>query len=156
MNQKKLKSLLRYEPETGLFYWLVARQRVKAGAQAGYLNKKGYTRIKVDGKLYRAHRLAYLYMTGFWPEPEVDHKDGDKSNNRWRNLRPATSSQNKYNTPARNKLGVKGVYPSGEKFQVLLRENGKAGYFGTFDTIEQAEIVSLEHQKRLHGEFQCS
>ena len=155
MNQERLKSLLRYEPETGEFTWLVAKgNRAKAGDVAGCLDN-GYTRIKVDGKQYRAHRLAFLYMTGSMPKI-VDHWDRDPSDNRWSRIRPATNGQNVCNQPARNVLGVKGVYPNGKKFMVRLKKNGQKLYFGTFETLEQAAAVSLEHQKRLHGEFQCS
>ena len=88
MNQEKLKSLLRYDPETGLFCWLVAKaHNVKAGAQAGSPNAKGYIVIRIDGMNYRAHCLAYLYQTGFWPEHRAVHIDRNTSNNRWSNLR---------------------------------------------------------------------
>ncbi len=157
LTQERLKSLLNYDPEMGVFYWLVAKgPRMKAGDIAGGRNTDGYIRIKIDGKRYGAHRLAFLYMEGLWPKHHVDHKYRDPGDNRWQNLRPATDSQNKYNRLGWNELGVKGVYPSGKKFRVRLAENGERKCFGTFDTLEQAAIVSLQHQIRIQGEFQCS
>ena len=156
LTQEKLKTLLHYEPETGEFTWLVAKgSRAEAGDVAGYRTKEGYIYIGVDGRLYGAHRLAFLYMTGSWPEHQVDHKDRDPGDNRWSRIRPSTNGQNNCNKPTRNKLGVKGVYPSGEKFQVQFKENGQMKCFGTFETLAEAKAVSLQQQTRIHGEFQC-
>jgi|ERR1700720_213694 len=99
---ERLRERLSYDPESGIFTWRVAvgcaRCRRKPGDLAGRLLDRGYRQIKIEGRQYLAHRLAVHYMTGAWPEHEVDHRDLDKSNNRWDNLRAATSSQNKSNT----------------------------------------------------------
>src|SRR6266852_2833677 len=116
--QEFLKSILHYEPETGAFIRLSVRNpRHRLGETAGRIDAKGYIIIEINGKSYRAHRLAWFYMTGKWPEDEIDHKDLNKSNNAWLNIREATNQQNKYNrSPTiKNKLGIKGVHLKGNK-----------------------------------------
>lgn len=119
---RKLRGVLKYMPRKGVFIWLVHRQsyggKVKPGAVAGTYSEdsKGAKRvnIKVDGKYYKAHRLAFLFMTGKWPprKLDVDHADGDGFNNKWTNLRPATRGQNNHNNHrirSDNKSGKAGV-----------------------------------------------
>src|SRR5690348_8900862 len=102
LSQAHLKELLRYDPETGKFFWLVrARRRSRIGDEAGSDHGQGYIEIGIEGRRYLAHRLAWFYMTGEWPPEMVDHKDLCRSNNRWANLRLATHGQNVQNTPAR-------------------------------------------------------
>lgn len=93
ITQTRLKELFRYRPETGLFYRLTSRGGFKVGTVAGSSHKDGYKHIYIDGKHYLCHRLAFLYMTGEMPE-FVDHKDRDRSNNKWDNLREATQRTN--------------------------------------------------------------
>lgn len=132
-----LRELLEYDQETGEFFW---RRR-----RAGSYNKIGYLTIGIGGTKYYGHRLAHLYMTGEWPEYEVDHKDGTTSNNRWNNLRPATSQQNKQNRPinSNNKSGFKNViylptkYPE-RPWVGKIMVNRKSIYVGHFATPAQA------------------
>lgn len=101
-----------YEPESGNFYWTEDVGKVKKGNVAGSYNSKiGYWQTRYKGVLYYNHRLAYLAMTGGWPEEHVDHIDSDKSNNAWKNLRAATHRQNVSYKPApsNNTSGQKGV-----------------------------------------------
>ena len=82
---------LRYDPNTGLFHWRITKQRAKTGAVAGTTNKDGYVKIRFEGtggKAYYAQRLVWLYCHGFVPSVEIDHEDGNRSNNRLNNLRP--------------------------------------------------------------------
>src|ERR1043166_2099295 len=107
-----LRELLRYDAETGEFRWEKRMSRsVRAGDVAGVTDRDGYRRITIAGRIYPAHRLAWLYMTGTWCSVLVDHRDGDPSNNRWDNLRRATVSQNNANRRLHrnNKCGFKGV-----------------------------------------------
>src|SRR5258706_15140940 len=103
IKHKRLLEVLTYDPETGQFF--------KRDKVAGHLNSKGYRRIFIDGRHYRAHRLAWFYMRRRWPRREVDHINGDRDCNKISNLRLATSSQNGHNKPPskRNKSGFKGV-----------------------------------------------
>lgn len=79
----RVDSLLSYDSETGKFHWRVPRGRARAGSEAGFLDKcSGYFLIQIDGKQYRAHRVAHLLMTGHWPEGEPDHENLDKADNR--------------------------------------------------------------------------
>jgi hypothetical protein len=96
LTQARLRALLKYDPETGVFRWLVASRNARAGDVAGsrYKNARQRTsiRIWVDGREYKAHQLAWLYMTGVRPK-RVDHADRDGTNNTWENLQSCTSSQ---------------------------------------------------------------
>jgi hypothetical protein len=113
LDHSRLLALLSYDPQTGIFIWRCNRPGgVKAGAQAGYVHKKlGYVLIGIDGEVFLGHRLARFYMTGSWPPEETDHRDLRKSNNKFDNLREATSLQNKGNrtTICSNTSGVTGV-----------------------------------------------
>ena len=123
LTQARLRKLLHYEPTTGLFTRRVAAgSRGKAGSVAGALSH-GYITICVDGKQYRAHRLAYLYMEGAWPPNMIDHRDTCPSNNVWTNLRPATRSENMLNSSARktNKLGQKNISKTRYSYQVRVQ-----------------------------------
>src|ERR1019366_2534525 len=109
ITQQRLLELLHYEPSNGQFTWKVHRHRCRPGAIAGCREDLGYIRIGVDGCYYRAHRLAFLYMTGQFSKGEVDHMNLDKSDNRWANLRAATRSENMGNQkrPSHNTSGIK-------------------------------------------------
>lgn len=142
LNQKYLKSLLNYDPETGVFTWLVSRGPIKAGATAGSPDSKGYIRVKIDQKLYGAHRLAFLYMTGEWPEESVDHIDGNIKHNSWSNLRDVSLSGNSKNQKLRsdNLSGVPGVGWREEKgkWRARIHYEGKEVTLGHFLTKEEA------------------
>ena len=154
ITQDRLKGVLRYDPETGLFTWLVATgRRMRVGSVAGTLNSGGYIRIAVDGKIYRAHRLAFLYMTGEWPQDQVDHRDTDRTNNRWLNLRPASNSQNSANKRATSLSGYKGVYKNGVGYAAQITVAGKNIYLGQFHTPEQASEAYAAAANDMHGEF---
>lgn len=99
MTQDELQKLLNYDPYSGVFTWKQYRNQLALkGGIAGNIRPDGYIQIKVKGKLYLAHRLAWLYVTGKWPSMDIDHIDGGRRNNRFSNLREATRSENKHNT----------------------------------------------------------
>jgi hypothetical protein len=157
LTQERLKQLLDYSPDTGLFYWRVDRGGIKAGSIAGARRESGYITISVDSRLYRAHQLAWLWMTGRWPAQFVDHKDMQKDNNRWANLREATKSQNQMNTrlQSNNTTGHKGVtwFKQYGKYQVMVWKNRKAHFIGYFETLEEAATARNTAAERIHGEF---
>jgi hypothetical protein len=149
-----LRRLLDYEPQNGTFRWRVTRgPRSKVGQVAGGIDDKGYLQIGIDGWQYRGHRLAHLWMTGEWV-PEIDHRDRDRANCRWTNLRASTRSQNQVNTVARpSKLGIKGVSERGGRFRAQIRFNGHRNYLGTWPTAEQAAAAYAKAAIELHGDF---
>jgi hypothetical protein len=157
LTQFRLKELLRYEPKTGQFFWQVDKSTTKTGDRAGSMNDNKYEQIDVDGKKYKSHRLAWLYVYGYFPE-RLDHKNRNKSDNRIANLREATRSQNGANSKVQrtNHTGLKGVTQHGRGWQACVGHVGKRVYLGTFDTKKEAHIAYCEAAERLYGEFFCS
>jgi hypothetical protein len=123
-----------------------------AGKPAGR-NRRGYIDISIDGHRYLGHRLAWLYMTGAWPEKEIDHINCNPSDNSWRNLRQATRRQNMCNTRAR--AAYKGVTWSikSRKWQAGIKTGGKFYYLGLFDDPRTAHAAYCEAAIRKYGEF---
>ncbi len=155
INRCALVRLLRYNPKTGLFTWRIDRGAVKAGAVAGCLTRQGYVQIRIDDISYSAHRLAWLYCYGVWPENELDHKDGRKANNRFTNLRPATTQQNKHNqrkAHSRSSTGLLGVVPRKDgKFLAKLKVKGKRRIVrGPFKTAIEAHLAYVEIKRSNH------
>jgi hypothetical protein len=155
LSQERLKEVLHYDPATGDFTWLVSRHHSRVGRRAGSLQSNGYVHVKVDCGTYGAHRLAWFYMTGEWPDDQIDHIDRDKANNRWENLRPATNLQNIANRGSWSKSGFKGVYkPIGRNdYRTEIRINGKRKLLGYFKTPEEAHAVYVKAANDVHGEF---
>lgn len=152
ITQQRLKELLRYYPEAGNLVWIQSRGTQKEGSLAGTVNK-GYLLIKIDGKKYAAHRLAFLYQTGSIPGCDVDHIDGNKLNNSWVNLREATRQQNAQNAKVNilNAIGVKGVRCLKDTKRYQVRICNKS--YGCYDDLELAEFVAQEVRRKLHGEY---
>lgn len=141
LTQDYLKSVLHYDPETGEFTNLTQRgPNVKIGAKAGTLDSYGYYTIGICGSNHKAHRLAWLYMTGELPENDIDHINGAPGDNRFCNLRAVTRQENMLNKGPQinNYLQVRGVYPEGSKFRAEIRRNGTRIYLGMFNSIEEA------------------
>src|SRR5882724_4870795 len=99
ITQKRLKELLVYEPDTGLFRWRIKHGKVHVGQIAGTKSPRGHITLHLDYKYYKAHRLAWLYMMGKFPKHQIDHKDCNPGNNIFINLREASNSQNHMNSP---------------------------------------------------------
>lgn len=161
ITQEYLKSILHYDPDTGIFTWRNDRVKgIKAGDIAGGLNGKGYVRIWILGKKYMAHRLAWLYITGKWPNEETDHKNRIRNDNRFTNLREATKNQNQHNASKRrdNKTGVKGVsYQKKENnFKAQIQTNGEGIYLGCYATLKEAATAYRNASIELHGEYRCA
>jgi hypothetical protein len=109
VSAERLKEVLSYNAESGSFRWRCAKGRVGAGQIAGAIDAYGYRVIRVDGRLYKAHRLAWLYAYGGWPCGLLDHINRMPGDNRLCNLREATQSENMHNANRRSKSGVPGV-----------------------------------------------
>ena len=161
LTQERLKELLSYHPETGAFTWRVPQGRwghMPAGRRAGWRQgKHGYWYVVLDGTRYLMHQLAWLYTYGVWGIPEIDHRDGDGSNNRILNLRVATRAQNTENTGIRsdNTSGVKGVrfHKRSGLWNARVQHGGVCHSLGYFKTIEEAKKARMAGAERLHGEF---
>lgn len=156
LTRERLKELFDYDPDTGIFTRRMSRcGNWPAGSKAGGLTKYGHVRINIDGRLYLASNLAWLWMTGDWPEKMVDHKDNNHSNDRWANLRLATNAQNQWNRKKNinNSTGYKGVFRSGGRFRSQVSVNGKKHYLGYFDTAELAHAARQQFAEIRHGEF---
>ena len=156
---KRLQEALNYNSETGVFVWLIWRGygAPAAGSIAGSFDAKGYLTIQIDGRHYKAHRLAVLYMTGEWPIHEVDHWNTDKADNRWKNIREATHAQNQMNRPRQrnNKSGFKGVSWDAQmkRWRAYIGSNSRHHHLGFFDTPEAAHAAYVTVAKNKFGKF---
>lgn len=151
---KLLRTLFHYDPATGIFTNRVARKRARPGQPAGCLVKTGYVMIGIGGRLYRAHRLAWLYMTGEWPSERLDHKNRIRSDNRFCNLREVTNAKNMQNvaTPhADNATGFLGVSRHGSGFRAQIMSEGRYVSLGTFRTAELASQAYWRAKEMLHA-----
>ena len=158
LTQKRLKELLCYDPDSGIFTHKVYRgNQVLAGSIAGRPSGDGHLSTQIDGKEYLLHRLAWLYIHGCFPPHQIDHRNLMKADNRWGNLRLATNSQNSMNKgkQSNNTSGYKGVSfnkPS-KKWQARITVNGKRHYLGYFKSVECAGKAYAKAAKILHKEF---
>ena len=155
-----IKELLNYNIITGVFTWKVKKSNKKAGSIAGRVTNKGYVYITIDGKGYAAHRLAWLLVTTKDPYPyEVDHKDGDKGNNAFHNLRQATPQQNSSNRKigSNNTSGHKSIafMPNQtlNPYYVCISQQNKSYSLGSFPTLEKAIKARDKKGKEIYGEF---
>lgn len=152
---ERLREALSYDPETGAFVWRVrAAQRRLPGQRAGSPSKDGRNRIRIDGQLYYGYRLAWLYMTGRWPEHGIDHINGDQTDDRWTNLRDvpqAINTQNQRRAPKHSQTGMLGVHvkPSG-RYGSSIMTNKKKTVLGTHDTPQEAQAAYLKAKRAMH------
>jgi HNH endonuclease/AP2 domain len=162
LTQARLKQLLHYEPATGVFTWLVdrltrGRVNVVVGQRAGTSDRAGYRSVMIDSRRYQCSHIAVLWMTGSWPDHEVDHKDCDPSNDAWGNLRQATSSENKWNrrVSKNSRSGLKGAYWDNSLgcWRSQIMRHGKSRHLGRFNTAEEAHEAYVAAAKDIHGEF---
>lgn len=153
LTQAQVKELFDYDPETGIIRWMVRKGSVQAGTVAGSPNDRGYIQIRIDKTTYRAHRLAWLIFYGRWPENQIDHINGIRTDNRIKNLREANAAQNAQNqrtASSDNKSGYLGVSVFRNKWQAQIMVNGKNRYIGVYDTPEEAHEAYLAKKRELH------
>lgn len=160
LTQAKIKSILHYNPDTGIFTRLHNSYRSNnAGKEVGYIGKKGYIRldITIDGIKHKllAHRIAWLYMTGEIPSECIDHIDENKTNNSFKNLRQATNAQNhqnRSNITSRSSTGFVGVsyFKRDGNYSAQIVVNGKNKHIGYFDTAEEASKAYLSVKEKYH------
>lgn len=154
---ERLKELYHYDPSSGVFKRLKkTSNRGSLGVVSGHTRKDGYQVLRIDGELYFLHRLAWFYMNETWP-PEIDHIDGNPSNNTFSNLREATSSQNKINrqTGKKSRNIPKGVcwHKGASKWMAQVRKDKQYIYLGLFESLEKAVAEYEKASKELHGEY---
>jgi hypothetical protein len=171
ISRRQILNLVEYHPETGVFIW---RPRVAKGKEdpaktaawntrfsgkpAGWVSFFGYLMLTMAGRKLYAHRVAVMIMTGRWPREDVDHVNGDRTDNRWANLRKASRSCNLQNSRIRsnNTSGVKGVSQRSDTGKWTARIHAPKGLYlslGNFDTLEAAETAVRSVREKLHRKF---
>jgi len=158
ITQSELKEVLDYNPDTGVFTWKkTVNSRAVIGSVAGHQDYNVYIQISIYRKKYRAHRLAFLYMTGEWPKELVDHINQIKDDNRWINLREATVSENNINSkkPKNNKSGYRGVHwdTTRSKWVAMIKYKYKKMNLGAYVNIEDAAAAYKKAALELYGKF---
>jgi hypothetical protein len=151
LTQDELKARAHYDPTTGFFTSRITG-KILVSTEA-----QGYRVMRLSKKCtHKQHRLAFLYMTGEWPKGVVDHINGNKTDNRWENLRDVTIQMNLQNTSKARKnstTGLLGVYPHGKRFFSQIQVSGKFIRIGTFDCAVEAHIAYLTTKQKLHEGF---
>ena len=153
ITQEELKQRLSYDQETGLFVWIKPPRGTKIGSVAGSADNYGYWCIGFNNKSYKAHRLAWFYVHGEFPDGQIDHINQIKSDNRISNLRVTDASKNCQNIRQPridNKLKTKGVIRKSGKFYAQIQVAGKKISLGYYSTLEAASIAYQDAKARLH------
>ncbi|TGQ35329.1 HNH endonuclease [Mesorhizobium sp. M4B.F.Ca.ET.214.01.1.1] len=156
LTAERARELLLYDPETGALTWRVARG-CRTGALAGTRTSHGYTQVEIDYRLYKAHRVIWLLMTGRWPKQLLDHRNGMRADNRWKNLREATPVQNSRNRRPgkRNSSGTVGVsfVASTQRWEAYIGLDNRCVTLGRFTDKDKAIAARREAEKQHYGEF---
>ena len=152
----ELRNMLSYDPASGSFVWLIRPcKAVHIGDIAGCKEKRiGYMTIGIKGRVYKSHRLAWLYVTGAWPAGLIDHINGAKADNRFENLRDVGAdgnSQNVRKPNRRNKSGFMGVIWFQNKWRASMSVNGKSKWLGDYATPEEAHQIYLDAKRKYHA-----
>lgn len=160
---KRLREFLSYNPKDGLILWIKApayNKQFLVGKEAGSLAENGYVVIKIFGKIYGAHRIAWALKTGKWPSFDLDHKDTKRANNKWANLRRGGYLLNARNRRAKlgTKFGLKGIFYVDDRFRrkpfaakIVLK--GKTKYLGYFHSPEEAHAAYCKAAKEFYGSY---
>lgn len=149
---ERVREVLSYDSGTGAFTWRVAKRGLAAGMQAGTVTG-GYRQIQIDGKLYKAHRLAWLLAHGCWPAGDIDHINGEPSDNRIANLRDVPRRVNRENQRkphADSKTKVLGVCAYRGRYVTRIKSAGRRIHIGTFDTPAEAQQAYLDAKRAMH------
>jgi hypothetical protein len=143
-----------YNPETGIFTTKASRKGRIVGRPCLFANREGYVMVPLWGRAYAAHRLAWVYMTGSWPETELDHINGVRDDNRWSNLRASTrqeNMQNRHNPNRNSAVGLIGVDIVGSgHYRARIRVGGKNVSLGCYKTKEEAYSAYLSAKRKYH------
>lgn len=157
LTAKRLRELLSYDPITGHFHWRTGGRGRRANLLAGTLHHRGYIDIGIDGEVYRAHRLAWLYVFGKWPSAGLDHWNSVFSDNSLANLREADQTENGGNRVKNknNTSGYKGAHWNKVicKWVATISVNGKRKHIGCFDTPQDAHAAYITEARKVFGVF---
>ena len=162
LTAEMVRLALDYDPLTGLLLWrrrddvLPRVNKRLAGKPAGCRDGQyGYLSVRLHDRLYQAHRLIWLHVTGEWPADVLDHVDGNPSNNAWSNLRPATRAENNRNRRTTRAGTLKGAVQDAKtgRWMAMIMLGRKNHYLGTFSTQEEAHAAYIEAATRLHEQF---
>jgi len=157
LEAKRLRDVLNYDALTGVFTWrgqTTKNSRRIAGQVTGCPDNQGYLKIQIDGKSFRAHRLAWLYVHGEWPRGHIDHVNGNRSDNRIDNLRDTTREvnlQNQRKAVCTNKSGLLGVSSSGNRWRASIRIDGIKTHIGVFETPQMAHQAYVQAKRQHHA-----
>ena len=151
-----LRELLHYEPSTGVFTRLVATSGLYGcvGRVCGTPDKDGYSRISLMSRKYGAHRLAWLYTTGSWPKQQIDHINGNRSDNHISNLRdvtPRMNTENQTRSHLRSKVRLLGVSECKNKFRATIQVDGRRINLGVFESAEAAHAQYIKSKRVMHA-----
>lgn len=142
---ERLKEALWYDEESGRFFWNTKIKGIIIGSEAGSNDAHGYGQIRLDGKVYKEHRLVWLYVTGRWPEGQIDHINHERRDNRFHNLREVDNAGNHTNRPMQrnNTTGVVGVSYCKriDRYEAYITIDGKRKNLGHYKTLAQAREV---------------
>jgi hypothetical protein len=157
LSQNEIKELLSYDELTGIFKWSKKRRGIKVNVALGTDNGFGYLRITVLGKQYYAHRLAWLYVYGKWPKYEIDHINGNRSDNRIKNLRDITqisNCQNRNSHQSNSESKIMGVswHKKAKKWQAHICIYKERKYLGLFNSIDEAHKKYIEEKGKINYE----
>lgn len=155
LTAERARELFSYDQLTGRITRIIRRGNQSKGSVAGYLNENGYVQIEVDGRGYLGHRVVWLMSNGAWPENEIDHINGVRSDNRVDNLRDVTRTTNNENKKGPNtnsSTGFLGVSwrKSRSKYRAAIKCNGRQVHLGYFSFPEEAHEAYIEAKRRLH------
>jgi hypothetical protein len=151
LTQDRLKTLVNYDADTGIFTWRQSRPKCRVGDKVGCFMQTGYIGVRIDNRLYTAHRLVWLYVTGKFPAEQIDHINGNRADNRFANLREATNAENAQNRCRKdNKSGYTGVRKENQKWLAEIKVNYKPMRIGLFATPEEARAAYLEAKHKFH------
>jgi hypothetical protein len=152
---ERIREVVDYDQDTGLFTRKLAKVGFPVGRQMGSINRDGYSIFMIDYRLYAAHRVAWVWMTGRWPTHQVDHINGQRADNRWVNLREATQSQNLMNCKrqSRNTSGYKGVFLDNGRWRSVIQFEKKTKYLGSYSTPQEAHEAYCKAAREQCGAF---